>query len=493
MYCPLSFDIAGRLFKEGIEHLKGIHKQSPLLSEYLFILAAAIIYFLAVKFGGALFSFKPSGITVIWLPSGIGLVMMLKWGVRTAPFIYIADFFGNISGVLQSLPFELAIYHTMFSSVADLIAPILGMFLFRRYLYNGLNSSRDIFIFFICTCLIPIIISSSLISINLVTSGIIEKERFYSMIGMLFFADSLGVFWVFHIYSGWQHKQIIRLKSWFMLSTLLLTFILALGFYGYSWLIYLVAPILVYSAFRDDQFKVGLLSSVTMIIIIVATANGLGPLGNVSSIESNTQVMVFIFAISYSLLGVSIQNHKLKLSETQQIELQRNNKSANLLANQYLQENLLAKEKHSKQLEIGIKDATRDLTDEINLLRNNDNKNVNEQRLTVDFDELVSENAFLSKARNCVLDHLQDSDFDVKALATYLYMSRSTLQRKIESQSHYTAAQFIRYIRLKKAHSYIQKNVHRTLAETAFAVGFKHPGYFSKLYREYCQQLQRNK
>ena len=117
----------------------------------------------------------------------------------------------------------------------------------------------------------------------------------------------------------------------------------------------------------------------------------------------------------------------------------------------------------------------------------------NGQALIVDFQALLNKNDFLTKAQECVLNHLQDHDFDVKALADQLFMSRSTLQRKIENQTQFTAAQFIRHIRLQKAHQYIQQKVHRTLAETAYAVGFKHPGYFSKLYRNYVQQIEQDK
>lgn len=96
---------------------------------------------------------------------------------------------------------------------------------------------------------------------------------------------------------------------------------------------------------------------------------------------------------------------------------------------------------------------------------------------------------FLKKARDRVLSNLAGSDFDVQALADAMHMSRSTLQRRIESEAAVTAAQFIRHIRLVQAHQFIVNKSHRTMAETAYAVGFSHPGYFSKLYKKYTAQL----
>jgi len=96
------------------------------------------------------------------------------------------------------------------------------------------------------------------------------------------------------------------------------------------------------------------------------------------------------------------------------------------------------------------------------------------------------DNDFLKKVRICVLENINVIGFDIDTLAAKLFMSRSTLQRKIKRESGLKPAQFIRQIRLEKAHYYIQSKTHRTLAETAYAVGFTHAGYFSKLYKEYC-------
>jgi len=96
---------------------------------------------------------------------------------------------------------------------------------------------------------------------------------------------------------------------------------------------------------------------------------------------------------------------------------------------------------------------------------------------------------FLNMARECVLLHLSDSDFDVQALADALHMSRSTLQRRIENEAAVTAALFIRQVRLQQAHELLENKTYRTLAETAYAVGFSHPGYFSRLYKNYAAAL----
>ena len=106
-----------------------------------------------------------------------------------------------------------------------------------------------------------------------------------------------------------------------------------------------------------------------------------------------------------------------------------------------------------------------------------------------DHSTLNSNISFITKVTNIVLTNMTDSNFDVNALAENVFMSRSTLQRKIKLETGVSAAQFIRKARLAKAHDLIKNNVHNTLTETAYAVGFKHTGYFSRLYKEYVIKI----
>ena len=104
---------------------------------------------------------------------------------------------------------------------------------------------------------------------------------------------------------------------------------------------------------------------------------------------------------------------------------------------------------------------------------------------------LTSDMNFITKITNIVLTNMTDSNFDVNALAQNVFMSRSTLQRKIKKESGISAAQFIRQARLARAHDFIQKKTHNTLTETAYAVGFKHTGYFSRLYKKYVIEIKK--
>jgi len=103
----------------------------------------------------------------------------------------------------------------------------------------------------------------------------------------------------------------------------------------------------------------------------------------------------------------------------------------------------------------------------------------------IDHSKLNTNISFITKVTNLVLANIADSNFDVNKLAEHVFMSRSTLQRKIKKECGVSAALFIRQARLAKAHDFIKNKAHNTLTETSCAVGFKHIGHFSKLYKKY--------
>jgi len=110
----------------------------------------------------------------------------------------------------------------------------------------------------------------------------------------------------------------------------------------------------------------------------------------------------------------------------------------------------------------------------------------------IDHSNLNTNISFITKVTNLVLANMADSNFDVNALAENVFMSRSTLQRKIQSECGVSAALFIRQARLAMAHDFIKNKAHNTLTETAYAVGFKHLGHFSKLYKKYLLTIKNN-
>lgn len=92
--------------------------------------------------------------------------------------------------------------------------------------------------------------------------------------------------------------------------------------------------------------------------------------------------------------------------------------------------------------------------------------------------------AFLEKARACVEVHLQDKGLNVKGLAEVLFVSESTLRRRLQELTGLSAAAYIRQIRLAYAKQYLEQQAYKTLAEVATAVGFSNAHYFARVFKQ---------
>lgn len=90
---------------------------------------------------------------------------------------------------------------------------------------------------------------------------------------------------------------------------------------------------------------------------------------------------------------------------------------------------------------------------------------------------------FLTRATESVLQHIENPDWNVDDLASYVGMSRSTLTRKLKALTEQTPNEFIRLIRLRRAAELLQQE-HYRLNEVCTLVGFSNPHYFSKLFQE---------
>lgn len=91
---------------------------------------------------------------------------------------------------------------------------------------------------------------------------------------------------------------------------------------------------------------------------------------------------------------------------------------------------------------------------------------------------------FLQRLTEITEENLTNEHFNVDDLASAMNMSHTKLYRKLKSLSHHTISQFIREIRLRKAHE-ILLNEDVTASEIAYRTGFGSPTYFNKCFHEY--------
>ncbi|MCB0665055.1 MAG: helix-turn-helix domain-containing protein [Saprospiraceae bacterium] len=94
--------------------------------------------------------------------------------------------------------------------------------------------------------------------------------------------------------------------------------------------------------------------------------------------------------------------------------------------------------------------------------------------------------AFIQKAAQIIIAHLEESDFSVNDLAKALHLSREQTHRKLKKQTGLSSGKFIRYIRLLLAYSYL-KSESQSVQQVAYRTGFNNPAYFNTCFKEEWQ------
>jgi AraC-like DNA-binding protein len=97
---------------------------------------------------------------------------------------------------------------------------------------------------------------------------------------------------------------------------------------------------------------------------------------------------------------------------------------------------------------------------------------------------ITPEEEFLRQATDCVMAHLDDSDFDRDAFALEMGASASTLYNRLREASGFNVSAFIRDIRMKEAYRLMQKQPDMRVSDLAYKVGYKDPKYFATCFKK---------
>lgn len=114
--------------------------------------------------------------------------------------------------------------------------------------------------------------------------------------------------------------------------------------------------------------------------------------------------------------------------------------------------------------------------------------------------EKTPEELFVERARQFVLDHLEDEDYDREALAADMGSSSSTLYNKLRAINGMNVSAFIRDIRMQEAKRIATTTPDIRISDLAYRVGFRAPRYFSTCFKkhfgmqptEFLDTLQQN-
>ncbi|MEO8822445.1 MAG: AraC family transcriptional regulator [Ginsengibacter sp.] len=96
---------------------------------------------------------------------------------------------------------------------------------------------------------------------------------------------------------------------------------------------------------------------------------------------------------------------------------------------------------------------------------------------------MPKEAAFLTNINKCILENMENDQFDANALSTAMFMSRAQLLRRLKSLTGNSPAYYIKTMRLEKAKELLETS-DVCISEAAFQTGFNSPSHFTKVFIE---------
>ncbi|MGV3590825.1 MAG: diguanylate cyclase [Gammaproteobacteria bacterium] len=284
-------------------------------SEHLWLAPAALLYFLLGRAGMALLSLEPDNLTLLWLPSGVGVVMWQRAQWRAFPWIFAASFLANLDGMmLGDLPQTLM--HVGFGALADSLMPWIAVLMLQRYLPDGLHTVKGLFPFVLYVCLFPAAVAAVAIVLNLVAGGYIEWSEAPLTARMLLLSDSLGVLLVYPIYHAFRTPAWPGAFdfAWTLIPGVLLLEVIYLAFSSMPGLIHLLTPFFLYLALSDRNREMLALLLLVVVTMLYKSTGGLGPFAVASPSEALFLLMTFIFVLT--LIALSLMLHKQELQSS---------------------------------------------------------------------------------------------------------------------------------------------------------------------------------
>lgn len=100
--------------------------------------------------------------------------------------------------------------------------------------------------------------------------------------------------------------------------------------------------------------------------------------------------------------------------------------------------------------------------------------------------QLHTEDLFLKKITEMIMDNLDDSELNIESLSKDIGISRGHLYRKIKLLTGKSPSEFVRLVRLSEAARLLVKQEH-SISEISYLVGFNSPSYFTICFKEHFE------
>lgn len=294
----------------------------------LSISAVTLLYYSCGRFGLKLNAVNAFA-SLIWIPSGLSLALLILGGKRLWPGIFLGAFLVNF---LTGAP----LLSASLMASGNTLEALLG-FLFFTSLSSGrtkLDRLSVVIALVFGAALLSTLVSAVIGTSALWIGKVILTEQFLPTFRVWWMGDMLGdlvlapfILLMSQLASPWPFKKGMRLLEIFLLWTLLMTACLSLFFEFFSLglsthsILYMVFPFIVWAALRFGPFGTVSVSLTVTLFSLSATLSGLGPFSALSGSEGLEQLQNFlaIFSTTGLLLAGAVAEQKFLQQEKERL------------------------------------------------------------------------------------------------------------------------------------------------------------------------------
>ncbi len=293
-------------------YLKKIRK-TVTWSYLLRIAVLALIYIVAAKLGLS-FAYSTEQVTVIWPPTGIALAVLLIFGYRYWPGIFIGAFIANFL-TNETAPVAIGI------AAGNTLEALAGSYLLRRFIrFDGRFSyAIDFFGLLVLAGCISTAISAT-IGTTTLALGNVTSHSYLSTWLVWWVGDMMGAIVFAPLVLIYFKTRYVTLRRMPLEASLLLvvTAVVCLLIFSNNHvsdviLPYLIFPLIIWASLRFQQAGAVVIVVLVAAIAIWGTVAKVGPFDAYDSIEKNLillQTFVLVVATTAMLTAIIADRHQ---------------------------------------------------------------------------------------------------------------------------------------------------------------------------------------
>ncbi len=288
----------------------------PLLA----VIAVAAAYFVVGKLGLKL-AMVHTSVTAVWPPTGLALAVLLMWGARLWPGIFLGAFLVNITT-------DGSVLTTLGIATGNTLEGMVGAWLVTRFANgrNCLTEVRGVFGFVFLAALASTAISATVGVASLIASGAAARDNAGPIWFTWWVGDAVGAVLVTPWLLSWHANPRLRWR-WRRIPEVILLLLTVLFFgldifgpdtyrhplqIGSYPLTFLAAPILLWAVFRFGPRTATTATVLLSAIALWGTLQGAGPFANVAPNDALLLVQAFMGVLAVTIMVVDATQHQLE-------------------------------------------------------------------------------------------------------------------------------------------------------------------------------------